>query len=195
MDSTDTLKPFDGVDFDLAPENDPEFMAAWFQMQRRGYQWSEGNIAKAHLGWVMARNTRPTVESEPVAGWIVGNANADRWRTWNALGFSAWTEERDKATRYARREDAEAVHAADEDAWRVEPYTHPAPPADAVESGLVGIGTLVDYRPDTSGWSLPGVVVDHIEGWVKVMWSDGSTGIIRPSYVFPTALIEARGEE
>lgn len=61
------------------------------------------------------------------AGWIVSNANGDRWRTWEG-GFSAWTDDREKATRYARREDAEAVHAEDEDAWRIEPYG-PATPA------------------------------------------------------------------
>lgn len=61
------------------------------------------------------------------AGWIVSNANGDRWRTWEG-GFSAWTDDREKATRYARLEDAEAVHAEDEDAWRIEPYG-PATPA------------------------------------------------------------------
>ena len=62
------------------------------------------------------------------AGWIVGNVNADRWRTWATTG-PEWTDDRDKATRYARRVDAEAVHLADEDAWRIEPY-QPLPPTD-----------------------------------------------------------------
>jgi hypothetical protein len=54
-------------------------------------------------------------------GWIVGNAAGDQWRAWGFAG-SVWTPDRDKAVRYARREDAEAVHEHDEDAWRVVPY-------------------------------------------------------------------------
>lgn len=65
----------------------------------------------------------------PVA-WIVGNGNGDRWRAWKD-GNPVWVEDREKATRYARREDAEAVHGEDEDAWRVVPYT---PVADRVST-------------------------------------------------------------
>lgn len=60
-----------------------------------------------------------------VAGWVVGNANDDQWRSWE-FGAPVWVTDRDRATRYARREDAEAVHAEDEDAWRVTPYVEPA---------------------------------------------------------------------
>ncbi|PWJ88446.1 hypothetical protein C8D77_111169 [Mesorhizobium loti] len=56
-----------------------------------------------------------------MTGWIVGSGDETRWRCWTALG-PEWTEDRSKATRYARREDAEAVHAGDEDAWTVVPY-------------------------------------------------------------------------
>lgn len=54
-------------------------------------------------------------------GWIVGSGDEKRWRCWNA-GGPDWTEDREEATRYARRVDAEAVHADDEDAWTVVPY-------------------------------------------------------------------------
>lgn len=54
-------------------------------------------------------------------GWIVGNGDGTRWRTW-ASGMPEWTDDRDKATRFARREDAENVHREDEDVWRVQPY-------------------------------------------------------------------------
>lgn len=54
-------------------------------------------------------------------GWVVGNSDRTRWRTW-ASGMPEWTTEREQAARYARREDAEAVHAEDNDAWRVEPF-------------------------------------------------------------------------
>lgn len=58
------------------------------------------------------------------SGWIVGNGAGTKWRCW-VDGMPAWTTGRDKATRYARREDAEAVHHEDEDAWTVEPYLKP----------------------------------------------------------------------
>ena len=75
---------------------------------------------------IAAWNTRASQPVAPVDGldvvaWIVSNANGDQWRVWQH-GFPAWSKDRNKATRYARREDAEAVHAEDEDAWRVEPY-------------------------------------------------------------------------
>lgn len=70
------------------------------------------------------RSLAPAPQS--VSGWIVGNANDDRWRAWEH-GNPVWVEDRAKATRYARREDAEAVHAEDEDVWRVVPYAASAP--------------------------------------------------------------------
>lgn len=68
----------------------------------------------------------PSVEGgESVAsGWIVGNGTGLRWRTWKD-GLPNWTSNRDEATRYARREDAEAAHREDEDAWIVVPYSRP----------------------------------------------------------------------
>lgn len=55
------------------------------------------------------------------AGWIVTSGDGERFRTWNN-GMSAWTSDREEATRYARRVDAEAVHREDEDAWCIVPY-------------------------------------------------------------------------
>ncbi len=54
-------------------------------------------------------------------GWIVTNGSGDMFRTWE-FGGPVWTDDREQATRYARREDAEAVHAEDEDAWSITPY-------------------------------------------------------------------------
>lgn len=62
--------------------------------------------------------SQPTEQPE---NWIIANSAGDRWRVWRN-GNIEWTEHRGHATRYVRREDAEAVHAEDEDAWRVEPY-------------------------------------------------------------------------
>jgi len=63
----------------------------------------------------------PATAPADIGGWIVGDGQAERWRIWE-YGNPDWTTDRDKATRYARREDAEAVHREDEDAWRVVPY-------------------------------------------------------------------------
>lgn len=54
-------------------------------------------------------------------GFIVANGTGDRWRAWEQ-GMPVWVDDRTKATRYHRREDAGAVHAEDEDAWRIEPF-------------------------------------------------------------------------
>ena len=54
--------------------------------------------------------------------WIVGNGNDTQWRVWKD-GMPTWTDHRSEATQYARREDAEAVHREDEDAWTIQPYT------------------------------------------------------------------------
>lgn len=54
-------------------------------------------------------------------GWIVGNSDGTQWRKWDG-GFPIWVYDRDQATRYHRREDAEAVHVEDDDAWVVVPY-------------------------------------------------------------------------
>lgn len=73
-----------------------------------------------------------------VDGWIVTSGDGERFRCWRD-GMAAWTIDREKATRYARREDAEAVHLHDEDAWSILPLM-PATdervvlvPADAAE--------------------------------------------------------------
>lgn len=77
-------------------------------------------------------------------GWIVGSSDGQKWRVWTELGPD-WTDDRDKATRYARRVDAEQVHAADEDAWLVELYATAAQEwesdvVSALRSALSAIG-------------------------------------------------------
>lgn len=81
-------------------------------------------------------------------GWIVSNGNDDRWRAWDQ-GNPIWVDDPAKATRYARSEDAEAVHAEDEDAWCVKPYTNSA--SDVGEM----IRHLCDFQVDSkSGISI-----------------------------------------
>ena len=54
-------------------------------------------------------------------GWVVSDVDGDKFRSW-VNGIPRWTTDIDRATRYHRREDAEAVHAEDEDAWLIVPY-------------------------------------------------------------------------
>lgn len=62
------------------------------------------------------------LEIEPaITGWIVGDSDGARWRTWKN-GYPEWTTLRDEATRYHRRCDAEAVHGDDDEAWRAVPF-------------------------------------------------------------------------
>lgn len=76
---------------------------------------------------------REEVERLRVVGWIVASGDRKRFRCWTN-GMSDWTDDHSKAIRYARREDAEAVHQDDEDAWFVFPVAalqEPVPAPDA----------------------------------------------------------------
>ena len=64
----------------------------------------------------------------PAGGWVVMDGDGKHYRTWRD-GFPAWTSEAGKATRYLRREDAEAVHYEDEGAWLVVPQQSEPLPA------------------------------------------------------------------
>jgi hypothetical protein len=52
-------------------------------------------------------------------GWIIANADETAFRAWH-MG-PIWTDSRDKALRFARREDAETFAREDEDAWKILP--------------------------------------------------------------------------
>lgn len=43
------------IDNPLPAEADEAFTIVWMQLEERGYLWSEGNVEKAHLGWLLAR--------------------------------------------------------------------------------------------------------------------------------------------
>ena len=58
-------------------------------------------------------------------GWVVKNGSDSMYRGWAALG-PTWVRDPAEATYFARREDAESVHAEDEDAWSV--VEMPLPP-------------------------------------------------------------------
>lgn len=55
-------------------------------------------------------------------GFIVANANHNKFRTWEAEG-PAWTDKKKDAVVFLRRSDAEKVFAEDEDAWAILPVT------------------------------------------------------------------------
>lgn len=89
-------------------------------------------------------------------GWVVTSGDGHRYRTWRD-GYSAWTTQRSEATRYARRQDAEAVHAEDEDAWCVVLYaTPPAQPVQQqggdVDAIVRDIRALCNGRPAKIAW-------------------------------------------
>lgn len=52
------------VDFNLPAHMDEAFVAAWCKMEDAGYQYSEGNVEKVHLGWLMAQQFTPSTERE-----------------------------------------------------------------------------------------------------------------------------------
>lgn len=65
---------------------------------------------------------REEVKKEAETGWLVENGKAGtdlRYRTVGALGIPIWTDDANKAIRFARRADAEMFAAEDEDAWRI----------------------------------------------------------------------------
>jgi hypothetical protein len=76
-------------------------------------------LREAQAEWEAALSE--PVKDEPASGWIVGNGTGLRWRTWKG-GLPSWTSDKGDATRYARREDAEAAHREDEDACIVVEY-------------------------------------------------------------------------
>lgn len=89
----------------------------------------EGEPSQAGEAFKVVDAALATHSPAPMAGegWIVGN-NVGQWRTFDTFGW-AWTDRRDLAVRYARREDAELVHGDDEDSWRVEQYPAAAHPS------------------------------------------------------------------
>lgn len=110
---------------DLVPcercQGNGEIVTDW-DRYRHPHEGDAGDEAVSDCPDCDGRGERePAPPAEPVTGWIVGNGAGDRWRCWRD-GMSDWTADRNKATRYARRQDAEDVHREDEDAWRVEPY-------------------------------------------------------------------------
>jgi len=96
-------------------------------MRSSAATWETAPVAKTLLHEAASRLEALealVAEKEGAAGWIVTNAEGDRFRTWDQ--FPIWTEDRNLATRYVRREDAERAHAEDEDAWKIIPYSAPA---------------------------------------------------------------------
>ena len=116
---------------------------------RLNRQLAERNAVQAALladRWPVAPLEKPSRSIAHEGGWIVTSADGLRFRMWET-GFPRWTDRRADATRYARREDAEAVHSEDEDAWRVIPFNEGrAERRAAVEAGYADLSSYVaDY--------------------------------------------------
>ncbi len=97
----------------------------WPNDYARAMQDADDIAAGRNDNWLIVESFarhRLTAQSGEGQGWIVGNGNGTKWRTWSSVG-PEWTEDREQATRYARRVDAERVHAEDEDAWQIVPQS------------------------------------------------------------------------
>ena len=79
-----------------------------------GYQ---GLTYSAALAALFSRFSEPPTTE----GWVVMDGDAKLFRTWRD-GMPRWTDQMLLATRYMRRQDAEAVHREDEEAWRIIPF-------------------------------------------------------------------------
>lgn len=62
----------------------------------------------------------PAAPQDATGGWVVADADGARFRRWGDWG-PVWTGDVDAALQFARREDAEAFAADDEDAWKILP--------------------------------------------------------------------------
>lgn len=80
------------------------------------------SIVEVRFAILGARAMQDAMAAPEPSGWIVGNGAGDKWRCWDDTGIPTWTRDRNEATRYARRKDAEDVHREDEDVWQVVPY-------------------------------------------------------------------------
>lgn len=82
----------------------------------------ERHLAAQALRDLTAENTRLKALGGD-GGFVVANGAGTSWRRWSQFGC-IWTKNIELATRYHRREDAEAVHEGDEDAWAIIPYSY-----------------------------------------------------------------------
>ena len=103
------------------------FEPAVFEDRADGYPVIEQRRNTLRTDAILAALANHSLVPMAGEGWIVGN-NTGQWRTFDTFGW-AWTDRRDLAVRYARREDAELVHGDDEDSWRVEQYPAAAHPS------------------------------------------------------------------
>lgn len=99
--------------------------------------------------------------------WIAGNGAGTHWRIWED-GLPQWTSIKDEATRFARRIDAEAVHAEDDDVWNFEELVDHSPYIVAKPSE--GRKAAGGYREDILQLLLskPGIMSGEIRKELKL---------------------------
>lgn len=128
-------------------------------------RWMDGAPA-VYEAMLAARPMVSLLPPEDI-GWIVVSGDGKRFRFWDEVGPN-WTTVRAKATRYARRCDAEAVHAGDEDAWSVVPF---AAPELTKDERLV----LEWLRKDDGQYGeCKGAVLDGLLALGMARWREGS---------------------
>ena len=140
----------EGIDLEALRKREVQMMGAalstrnWHNMENAYNQLRDKIDAELGRRFRVSRHS-----AEPAASaWIVGNGNRTRWRRW-IDGTPTWIASRDHATRYTRREDAEAVHAEDEDAWRVEQF------AESEKSPAEPVSQDMRYKPAWDAISKP----------------------------------------
>lgn len=106
----------------------------------------------------LQRLTRPDQAPKDQTGWLVeSGGNVPRYRTMDASGIQ-WTDDPNKAIRFARRGDAEMFAAGDEDAWLLVEHmwcsSHelPAEPVAPIVNVHVKNGEIVSHN-----WFTPGL--------------------------------------
>lgn len=125
---------------------EPEDIAAAVAGEWRSVQMTGDDAIRAMLAFSDAeRATNRDADEEQVrGGWIVTDAEGQRFRTWRG-GMPEWTDRRDEATRYFARSDANAVHEHDDDAWRIvrfDEVTTPSPSHREQDSAAIPVGEV-----------------------------------------------------
>ena len=88
---------------------------------RDGFARCNGWLDAQALRLVASRlDPQPGTDTSPQnqGGWVVANAERTLFRYWGDA-VPEWTDDRDKALHFARRQDAEAFCRDDEDAWAI----------------------------------------------------------------------------
>lgn len=66
------------VDFSLSHDDDPAFLAAWADMEAKGFAYGNEALESAHLGWLMAKGVLTATTAPAIAAVPAGEVDALR---------------------------------------------------------------------------------------------------------------------